>query len=218
MIAYVNRFANGIHAVLNMELERVLVRVMTGLVAVLSFSACSIDGERDGAVRTVEVAPGVSLGLPPVAALGRRIQVSQLVTARHGDQTIVFEGHMSSTPDRILLVGLDLIGRRAFTLAWTDAGVALKSAPWLPDGIKPRNMLIDIVLIYWPEESVRALLAGSGVVLNSSRKRRSLLTNGREIIRIDYRPSQNRVWSGDARYHNIAWGYEIEIRSAEVAP
>lgn len=194
------------------------MRAVTGLVAILLVSSCVFDGKRDGANRAIEVAPGISLHLPPVADLGRRIRASQLVTARYGEQVFVFEGHLSSTPERMLLVGLDHFGRRAFTLTWTDAAVKLKAAPWLPEGLRPRNMLIDVILIYWPEESVRALLTESGAVLKSDQSRRSLTFNGREIVRIDYRPSLKHVWSGEAKIHNIAWGYTIEIRSTELVP
>lgn len=104
------------------------------------------------------------------------------------------------------------------TIRWDDTGITVDSAPWLPDALKPHNLLLDIVLTYWPEKIVRASIEGSGVTLEASGKQRRLFADGREIVRIDYLPSQRLALSGRVSYRNFAWGYELDIQSTEVAP
>ncbi|HLN26006.1 MAG TPA: DUF3261 domain-containing protein [Patescibacteria group bacterium] len=168
---------------------------------------------------TVRIAPDLTLVLPHPGELGQTLEVTQLVTAHYGERTFVFEGHLSATPDRILLVSLDAMGRKAITVTWTDAGLDTEVAPWLPDGIRPENMLADIVLLYWPEASVRHALAASHGTLDASKQSRSVGVGGKEVIHADYQPGAGGdPWSGSLRYRNLPWGYELEVQSARVSP
>ncbi|MEI6987601.1 MAG: DUF3261 domain-containing protein [Rhodospirillaceae bacterium] len=169
-------------------------------------------------VRSVSIATGVMLTLPPSSALDRTVEAAQLVTARYRDQTFLFEGRISVTPERFLLVGLDTMGRRALTVTWTADGVTLDAAPWLPDTLKPGNMLADIVLIYWPEATVRAALSGAS--LEAGPMGRSVRNaDGAEIVNIVYgKLGAAGAWSGRLRLSNLARGYDIEVQSEETPP
>ncbi len=162
----------------------------------------------------VTIAPGVTMDLPFTRVPGRAVDAVQRVTAHYQDRTVVFEGRISATPERFLLVSLDTLGRRAMTVTWTAAGVHAEAAPWLPASVRAENMLADIVLIYWPEAAVRAALTGASLEVTAGR--RSVRSrSGGEVVRIDYGTGVSGPWSGLLHLHNLAWGYGLDIQSQE---
>ncbi|MBS4047192.1 MAG: DUF3261 domain-containing protein [Alphaproteobacteria bacterium] len=163
------------------------------------------------------IAPKQLLTLPRPADLGRSVQAVQLITFRRDNQTMVFEGHLSITPERLLLVGIDSLGRRAMTLTWTEAGLATEAAPWLPSAVRPGSMLADIVLLYWPAAAIRASLPPGGELVESA-YRRQILLDGKPVLNIEYGFDITRRWTGRLHYANFSWGYQIEVQSAEASP
>ena len=161
------------------------------------------------------IGPGQRLSLPRVADLGRNIVAIQLITVHAYGQTFVLEVNLSVTPERVTLVGLDAIGRRAITITWTDQNVSAETAPWVPETLRPGSMLADIIVIYWPEAAVRAALPAGGELLQEPRGR-TIRVNGKDVFRVDYGWAAGGRWNGTLRYSNFAWGYEIEVQSSEV--
>jgi hypothetical protein len=165
------------------------------------------------------IAPGHLLTLPAPGDLGRSVEAAQLITVRRGSEADVFEGHVSVTPQRFLLVGVDGMGRRAMTLTWERSGkVSGETASWLPRPVPPGPMLADIVVLYWPEATVRRALEGSGATLKVRNGGRSVIADGMEVLQAEYQGNAAPSWTGTLRYRNKAWGYEIEVQSVELAP
>ncbi len=190
-------------------------RCLATLPAALVLGACTAAPPGIGQA-PVPVAPDLSVTLPRPEELGRSVEVSQLVTARYRGETIAFEGHLSATPDRVLLVGIDGLGRRAITITWTDAAVTAETAPWLPSSLRPENMLADLVLLYWPEAVVRRAIAPSAATLEANSRTRSVSVAGKEITHADY--SGADPWSGHVTYRNLAWDYSLDVQSREDTP
>lgn len=193
---------------------RALVAVILGITLL---AACDRrpPAPRGGAV---PIAPGLTLTLPRPGDLRRVLEARQLVTARYGTQTVVFESHLSAEADRLVVVALDTLGRRALTVTWTDVGIETERAEWLPTQVRAEHMLADLVILYWPEDVVREALALSGGRLVSVSGSRSVLAGDQEVARAEYEPSQGDPWSGRLRYRHFAWDYELEIRSVEARP
>ena len=165
------------------------------------------------------IAPGHVLTLPAPGDLGRSVEAAQLITIHRENETYVFEGHISVTPEKFLLVGVDGTGRRALTLTWDRSGkVTAETAPWMPSTIPPGPMLADIVVLYWPETIVRRALKESGATLAVKNGSRTVTADGVDILRADYQGGAGPAWSGKLRYRNDAWGYDIEVQSVELAP
>lgn len=182
------------------------------LVAAMLSGCAARTGELPAGV--VRIAPTVSLIMPRPGDLARTLEAVQLVTARYGEQVFVFEGHVSATPERFLLVSLDSVGRKAMTITWTDAGIAYEAAPWVPEQLRPENILADIVILYWPETSVRRALVGG--TLRVEPNRRSVVADGTYVIRADFQPTRlGEPWSGTVHYENVAWGYALDVQSQE---
>ena len=160
---------------------------------------------------TVRIGPQIYLTLPRPDDLGRVLEAAQLVVARYGDQTYTFECRLSATGERFSFVGLDMLGRRALSVVWTDSGVTAEKAAWLPEALRPEQILADMVLLYWPAAIVRQSLSGGK--LEESASERAFKSQGKEAIRIEYRPLAGDRWTGRLTLRNIAWGYELEIQS-----
>ncbi len=188
-------------------------RWLSGAAALLMLSACA-DRPVAPAAGQVRIAPELVMALPSPAELGRSLEATQLVTAHYGDRTFVFEGHLSATPERFLLVCLDAMGRKALTISWSASGIAAEAAPWIPAELRPDNMLADMVLLYWPEASVRRLLAPAAGTLVSGPRSRSVRVDGKEIVHADYATAD--PWTGSLSYRNLPLGYALEIQSVEV--
>lgn len=189
------------------------------LALVLWLGACAaLPGGGAIDARVPMIAPDKVLDLPRPADLGRRVEAAQLITASRDGQTFVFEGRLSVTPERLLLVGVDSLGRRAMTVAWTESGLEVETAPWLPPALRPGSMLADIVVLYWPEAAVRQALAPTGGTLTADGGRRVVRIGEKEVLRAEHDWAEGAPWNGTLRYANLAWGYEIEVQSAEAAP
>jgi hypothetical protein len=164
----------------------------------------------------VVLGPGIEVVLPPSPEPGRRVEAAQTIIAEFTGQRQMFEARISAAPGRFAMAAVDTLGRRALTLEWTAAGLSATAAPWVPERMRVRNLLADMMLIYWPEEAVRALLSQSEARLDASRTRRRVLRGSEEVIRVEYAPAADRPWSGTTRFFNRAWGYAITVHSAEV--
>ncbi len=189
-------------------------RVLIAAVIALAVVACTAERPAETPPsKAIRIAPGLALALPKPSELGRSLEASQLVTAHYGGQTFAFEGHVSATPERVLLVGLDTMGRRAVTVEWTEQGFRAERAPWLPEQLRPENMLADMVILYWPEAILRRALGPSGGGLAAGARFRSISADGKEVIRADY--SAADPWNGKLTFSNFAWDYELDVQSVE---
>jgi hypothetical protein len=161
------------------------------------------------------IGPGQRLNLPRPADLGRRIVATQLITLRGYGQTVVLEVNLSITPERVTLVGLDGMGRRAVTITWTGQNVSAETAPWVPETFRPGSMLADIILIYWPAAAVRKALPAGGELIQEARGR-TIRVNGKDVLRVDYGWAAGAHWNGTLHYSNVAWDYEVDVQSSEM--
>ncbi len=162
------------------------------------------------------IGPGQRLNVPRPADLGRRILATQLITLRGYGQTFVLEVNLSVTKERVTLVGLDGMGRRAVTITWTGQSVSAETAPWVPETLRPGSMLADIILIYWPEAAVRRALPDGGALLQEAHGR-TIQVNGKDVLRVDYGSAAGAApWNGTLHYSNLAWGYEVDVQSSEM--
>jgi hypothetical protein len=194
-------------------------RILVIALLVLASGACARHSI-EGPGRSVSISPDLTLVLPRPSDLGHAIEVTQLVTARYGSRVFAFEGHVSATPERFLMVGLDSLGRRAMTITWSDAAMTYEAASWLPPQLRPENVLADMVLLYWPEASVRQALAPSGGTVTAARGRRTITKDGEPVVQIQYdeAAADGTPWTGRLHYRNLAFHYELEVQSVRSSP
>lgn len=178
------------------------------LVLVSALSGCATPPPPPPMTEGVPVAKGVTLVLPSPGDLGHPVEAMQMVTARHGDDLYVLEGRLSINGERLKLVGTDSLGRRAMTIDWRPGRVVVDKAPWVPDGLRPENILADIVLLYWPDPVLSEAVKGADIQSDGTSRRIG------DSIQISW---EGDPWRGRARLVNASFGYELDVRSVLVA-
>jgi hypothetical protein len=198
--------------------NRVRRRDVIGFGALLVLDACA-ERPADPPPGQVLVAPGLTLLMPEPASLNRRIEVSQLVVARYRTRTIAFEVRVSAAHDHFDLLCVDTLGREAMRIHWTPDGIVAEKAAWVPENLRPENMLADIVMLYWPEAVVARALAASGGTLLVEPGIRSIRLHGEEVIHADFQPRPGAdPWNGNVRYRNLPRDYALDIQSRLLRP
>ena len=138
-------------------------------------------------------------------------EVVQLLKGSYEDKQFVFQVALSLQKDRLSLIGLDTMGRRAFTVKWDDNGVHGEKAPWIPSELKGEHILYDLMLAYWP---IDALKQSSDIIIEAQDKR--LITrNGKKHVTISRLNGPER-WQGRLVIENHHRSYRIEVQSQEI--
>jgi hypothetical protein len=164
----------------------------------------------------VTIAPDLVMILPRPSDLGRDVRMDHLVTARYGERVISFEGHIEVTGGDFRMAVIDALGRQALRVEWTGEDIVYSPAPWMPEALQPRNILADLVLIYWPPEVLRRALAPAHASLAVTPGCRAVVRDGVEIIRVDFFPGDSGDSApGRVSYRNLAFGYSLDIRAVE---
>jgi hypothetical protein len=166
----------------------------------------------------VRVAQGVVFALPPPAALGRSVEAQQVVVAHYRNETFAFQTSIRVTPTRLLVVGTDMLGRRAMTIEWTGDDLKADASPWVPAELRAANIVADIMLMHWPADTVRAGLGPDAIMRVAAPGHRVVAMAGHDLIDIDLTAGDPGSWAGRWTYRNLAWGYELDIQSVEAAP
>lgn len=161
------------------------------------------------------IAPKVVFSIPPPAALNQTANVTQSIVAHVRGQSFSFEVQIQLTPEELDLAALDGFGRRGLTVTWKSGMVAAEPAPWLPKFIRPADILADIALVYWPSDTLAGSLTAAGATVAEGASTRRISYNGHDVIAINYSPGAG--WNRSAKLRNLAFGYEIDIQSAEIA-
>jgi uncharacterized protein DUF3261 len=161
------------------------------------------------------IAPNILYKVPPPGALQGSITVQQLIVARFRGQSFSFEAQIAITPQQLDLVALDGLGRRALTIGWNGHDLHYEPAPWLPPIFRPADILTSMSIAYWPEDAVRAALAGTKATVTTSATQRVIALNGKPLVVVDY--GQGDGWSRPAHVRNAVFGFELDIQSAELA-
>jgi hypothetical protein len=162
------------------------------------------------------IAPRTSFVVPPPGADAAPKTVTQSIVAHYRDQSFTFDAEIQIAPQNFDLVALDGLGRRALTVHWTAGKMDFLGAPWLPPLMRPADILADIAIVYGPEQDVAQSVARSGATLTTTPTARTIAKGDRDLIVVDYGDGEG--WSRSAKLRNLAFGYEIDIRSVELSP
>ena len=151
--------------------------------------------------------------LPP-ASFGGDVSLAQRLSfERVGD----VRGTASRTLDVLLeidsttvrLAGIAM-GQRILSLDWDGTTLTVQRHPLLPAQVDPARVLRDIQYAYWPTTSIENMLPAGWSLLDQP-SQRTLLHDGRDVLRIDYDASPR--WNGNMRLDNRLEGYRLNIQS-----
>ncbi len=139
------------------------------------------------------------------------VEVTQLLKGRYGGKEFVFQIALSLEEERLSLVGLDAVGRRAFTVKWDKNGLHSEKASWLPDALKAEHILDDLMLAYWPIEALNR----PSYDIVEGRYKRWITRNGEPWVTITKLTEGDR-WQGRLVIENHHRSYRIEIQSQRI--
>jgi hypothetical protein len=161
------------------------------------------------------LAPQILCTIPPVGAVSGTISVAQTVVAHFHGQTFSFDAQIQATKEEFDLVALDALGRRAMSVKWHDGRMESTRADWLPIQVRPADILADMAIVYWPVDVVSPALAACGAKLTTTASGRAVTAGGRNLITVTYERGEG--WNRAAHLTNRAFGFDIDIQSAEIA-
>lgn len=143
-------------------------------------------------------------------------QVTQVLTMRFGNQSLNLEAQLAMSKKEFRAILLDSLGRRAVTLVWHDGKLESQLADWLPPGIRADAIFADMMVLYGQPAALQAALADSGCTLEAGKNSRLLRCRDKDVLRAEYNLKSPKRLNGTVHYANLAWGYEVDIQSAEV--
>ncbi len=144
-------------------------------------------------------------------------QVTQVLTLRFGQQSFNLEAQIVMSKHEFRAILLDSLGRRAVTLVWRDGRLESQLADWLPPGIRADAIFADMMVLYGQPAALQTALAASGCTLEAGKSSRLLQCGGKDVLRAEFDLKAPKRLNGSIHYANLAWGYEVDIQSAEVA-
>jgi len=194
---------------------RLVWRLTAGTLAA-GLAACgTLPGPDDG---SVDIGAGFVINLPYAPDAIRPFSAAQTAVVGFGDRQLLLTLRLRGDGRELHLVAVDGIGRRALTLTWRPDRIDAVRAAWLPADLPLTNLLADIFLIYWPDDSLRQVFGETDGTLDMADRYRIISRHGREIVRIDYPAGRETPWSGSVHYSNPVRGYTIDITSRETPP
>ncbi len=127
-------------------------------------------------------------------------EVVQILNGNYGDQPFALQIRLSLTEEKLLLVGLDSLGRRAFDILWDEAGVRSGKADWITGNLDAADILKVIVATYWPEDDPM----------------QKKVADRAEDLDITYQGSRENAWNETVQIRDPANDYDMTIISYEL--
>ena len=142
-------------------------------------------------------------------SLGRELALQQQLTIVVGDKSQTMDA-LLEVDAKELRLGVQAMGQSALTLRWDGKVLEQRRADWLPPALSADRVLFDLQLVFWPAESIRAVLP-AGWSLMESAGQRQLLHAGTEVVSVSY-PGKDH-----AKLSQLRNNYSLEIVSTAVA-
>lgn len=161
------------------------------------------------------LAPGVSLTLPDDPPFAGPVGATQLVQARYRERHEMFQSTIEASSEHFIVAMTVPSGPGIMRLDWRHRSISAKKESIAPDNLTPERMLADLMLVYAPDDVLRAALAGGNVVI-AGESTRTLFKDGRAVVKVT-RPSGD-LWNGHATLVNYAYDYALDIQSRRVSP
>lgn len=189
---------------------------LTSLIAV---AGCSSMPKPPAGLRNDQaiVAPKLIMTIPEPAQAGDAVDLTQSIVAHFSGRSFALELRIAIDPKKLYLVAMDGFGRRAMTVtSAAGAPPQIEQADWLPVAFRPADILAVFVIAYWPQDAVANALKADGVIVTSQDRQRHVSREGKDLIVVDY--GEGSGWDRSATLKNLAFGYDITVQSARVAP
>ncbi len=154
----------------------------------------------------------VEISLPPPTS-EQPLQIQQLLTTTFNNKTHSLVVLLDVQKDQLNLVGLTPVGIRLFTVNYNQKGIQTKLNLPIPNLPKANQVLLDIMLAYWPVSTWSDHLPEHWSLQDTDHKR--YLKNDKEetIVEISYQTSNSVRIPKKIVHHQF--GYTIDLENME---
>ncbi|WP_084419727.1 DUF3261 domain-containing protein [Henriciella litoralis] len=167
-------------------MTRSLPAVLLSCLFVLSACVTSRSAalEDDGSY-AVAIAKELILQLPQRPGLDEPIEETQTIVGHYDGASRAFQAQLSGNASEVNVVMVAVAGPRIIAVDWTENGIEETRSTFAPEQLSGLNILADIFIVRWPEQSVRsALPAGTNLV--TTNKERRIERDGEVVITVTY--------------------------------
>jgi len=126
------------------------------------------------------------------------------------------QAQISVNEHRLLMVGLDPLGNRLFTIVWNADGITLSRQGWLPESVDPTIIVASIVFCYWPSHVIRSAINGQSLDLDEGPEQRRLIRGGETVLQVSYETDRRHAWNERIDLLNVSFGFRLTIDSREI--
>jgi len=179
-----------------------VLRLIRLFAVVLMLGACAVQPAR----APIDELP--TLRLSP-ASLGRELALQQQLKITFGANSQTLDALLEVDAQELRL-GVQALGQSALTMRWDGKVLEQRRAEWLPPALRADQVLFDLQLVFWPAESIRAVLPADWSLVESE-GHRHLLHAGTELVSVSY-PEKDHATLSRSRND-----YRLEITSTAVA-
>ena len=151
--------------------------------------------------------PQPLLRLSP-ASFGREVALQQRLDVAVGGVNRQLDAVLEVDATGLRLAVL-VLGRTMARIEWNGDTLAESHAPGWPAVVGAERVLSDLQLMLWPADAIRAALP-PGWTLEDTPRRRSLLSAGRPVVRIEH------LSAGVSAMENLRAHYRIRVESRPI--
>lgn len=192
------------------------------VVLLVLLAACDVPAPDTASVDTMarqasapaplQLGNGVRAILPAWQA-GPGLNLLQVMNARYGpDRQVSLQIRVGDGRDGLKMTGLDGFGRRVFDINWSLAGIQASRADWVPEELRPEDVLLHYLLANRAPDVVKDMVR-SGTLRSGSGKRELLDETGRPVLTVTYQGAPAGGGAKTVKIRNMVQGYEMTIRS-----
>lgn len=178
---------------------------------VLSLAGCSMISNLHPV--QVEIDNGIFVELPKPAQLQETINVSQLISAKWGEekeQKLLVQ--LQVDEQQVVLAGFSAWGAKLLSLHYSGNEIETSVLNGLTDTLpKPEQILFNVMLSIWPIESWQAVLSRVGWQLQDNNLQRLLINpKGEVIVTINYQKTPYLEGVITFEHHKLDYFITIE--------
>ena len=195
------------------------MRIFIGFLSVMILSACVLQPKLEQDIHSlqVEVTRGVFVVLPKPAQLQQELNVSQLITARWGNEDKAQQHkllvQLQVDQQQVVLAGFSAWGTRILSLNYSGGQIETYLMAGLGDSLpKPEQVLFNVMLSIWPVESWTVPLQKIGWQLKETHLQRLLIDQkGQAVVEINYQ--KKPYLAGLISFKHLELDYQIDIET-----
>lgn len=150
---------------------------------IISLFALMLASCASQSVREAHLGKDMIYSLPQNPWTGKSLTSFQQVTLEYDTVVFHFQAIIDLHPGLVKIALIDMTGRRAADINWSENNIDIIKADWLPDAVNAEEIVARLVLAFWPIEMAKIGLPKTAILLDEGYSRR-VITEGKTLINI----------------------------------